>query len=169
MVDIRLSEREYFTEDDLEQTQVREDGWVPVAVKKADNTELLALGFGTESRDGRFGVAEADLVASGNGAGTAGDEIEGELRGRIYFSDKYDDAKSKHLNETLRQLRQSVSSSRDNKVLMPWDIPTPMYAKRDQVIVYEVKAAEGYGGYEVDSGNSVAELPYSRIPISKLR
>lgn len=149
---------------DLSQTTLREDAYVVLEDIESDNVHFYVHGYGrgsTENPSLKF--AELDLVASGNGTGSAGDAIEGELREVVYHDEEHERIKRVNGKYELDELRNPARSE---------GVPVPeasVGAREDEHVVLEVKTTSGSDGVELDPTASSGSIPYTQIEIAEMR
>jgi hypothetical protein len=127
--------------------------------KQVGNDQRLFHGHGREDREYAEAFVGLDLVASGNGTGTDGDKIQGELVLRITDSDQRRVLASMTL-DTLQQLRDSLAESRTDRIIEAALAP---FARPGRHIEVAVDADPGSDGAEVDPADSTGTLYYSRV------
>ncbi|ELZ94905.1 hypothetical protein C440_07512 [Haloferax mucosum ATCC BAA-1512] len=150
--------------DDLDKVTLKAGTEVPIYSKKVKNDKLLFWGAGgkdRESADTKFFFC--DLVATGNGTGTAGDAVRGELIAVITDSDQ-ERVKAEFTLGDLGHLADARTS--DNP--MPVMYALAPYAKPGRHIELRIRASSSSDGVEIDNtedpGNaSSARLWYSQV------
>lgn len=127
--------------------------------KQVAQDEILLHGHGSHLRE----IAEAfiglDLVASGNGSGTAGDPVQGDVVLAITNSDQTRVLADVEL-DSLSQLRDSLTESRTDRIVE--ELLTP-YAKPGRHLEVRIRADSGSDGYEIDPSASSGQLYYTQI------
>jgi len=138
----------------LDDDTVKQETEVTVWSKQVGQDELLFWGHGSQSRrDARAKFAYADLDASGNGAGAAGDPITGELVLAITDSDQ----RRVLVDYTLGDLEELADAASERPVMYA----LAPFAKPGRHIEIRVRADADSDDYEIDSANSSARLWYS--------
>lgn len=140
-----------------EQTTVREGDDVTLYRQRRPDDKVQWFGHGTEARDsGNSAHKFADLVASGGGAGTAGDALEGEVivaitdsDGRILAERQLGDAQT---------LADAADDARTERPMMPALAPFLTQGRYMEVLFNADAASDGV---EVDPANSSARIWYS--------
>lgn len=138
---------------------VSADNEVTVFSEEVKQDQLLYHGYGVRQRDFAEAFVGADLVASGNGAGTAGDPIEGELVLAITDSEQ-----KRVLAATtfdgLDELRDSLQEVRSDRIVEPAMAPV---AKPGRHLELRIDADPASDGYELDPSGSTGKLYYGQI------
>lgn len=158
---------EHLKSGDLLGKVVHDDDFVGVARIQADRTVTYGAGHGPQNKeDNNDGFSDMDLVASGAGAGNAGDPIEGDFRWAHYNDARRDDQLGVTGTRGSEDLRVSVSAPRTEKTLYPAR-HAPILPPPDGYLQLEFEADAGFDGYEIDPAASAHELgiSYSRIPL----
>lgn len=119
-------------------------------------------GFGgLDRQSGRTANIYADLVASGNGTGTAGDAIQGDLEAVITDSEGRD-VKGRYNIMDLETLADFAGSSPTERPLL--EVLGPG-AREDLHIELQIVADSASDGVEVDPGASSARLYYTELSV----
>ncbi|WP_338905236.1 hypothetical protein [Salinibaculum marinum] len=142
---------------DLDQDTLKAGTEVTVWSQKVPDDKVLFWGHGRAQREYADAFVFAELLASGNGTGTAGDELSGELvlaitdsqQRRVLASTVFD---------TLGELADAKADDRTNRPIMAALAP---YAKPGRHIEIRIRAASGSDGKELDPSASSARLYYS--------
>jgi hypothetical protein len=151
--------------DDLDNVTVKANSEVTIFSKQVNNDKVLFWGHGGKDRraaDTKFTFA--DLVATGNGAGTDGDPITGDLIVAITDSDQNRVLASMTLGD-LGELADARSDARTERPVMYALAP---YAKPGRYIELRVRAKASSDGYELDNTenpgtDSSARFWYSEV------
>lgn len=122
------------------------------------NDKLAWFGHGGENRLTEVVKhIHADLVASGNGSGTAGDSLAGDLVAVITDS-KGRDVLARGEIDDLESLAEAAADPRTERPSMPAMSP---YAKPARRIQFRIFADDTVDGFELDPDASDARLYYS--------
>ncbi|MBV0903919.1 hypothetical protein [Haloarcula salina] len=132
---------------------------ITVFAKQVAQDEILMHGHGSHLRDIAEAFVGLDLVASGNGSGTAGDDIQGDVVLAITNSDQTRVLADVEL-DSLDQLRDSLSESRTDRIVE--ELMTP-YAKPGRHLEVRIRAESGSDGVEIDPSASSGQLYYTQI------
>lgn len=144
---------------DFEQDTLKAGTEVTVYSREVNQDEILLHGHGPHQRDQAEAFVGLDLVASGNGTGNAGDDIQGQVILAITNSDGTRVKADKEF-DSLAQLRDSLAESRTDRIVEELMVP---YAKPGRNIEVRVRAASGSDGVEVDPSASSGNLYYTQI------
>jgi hypothetical protein len=158
-----------FISGDLSQRTVVSDEYRDVAFVQADRTTFFGAGFGpNDDSTNSDGWSDLDVVASGNGALTGGDPINGRLRFVVYNDSDRGDPIARSGTYTLSSLRSAVSSDRKDKALIPGLLST--VAPPDGYVALQIQADGASDGAEIDPAASAEELgiAYSSLNRSDL-
>lgn len=143
------------TSGDLKQVELGEND-TTIYADEIPQDKRLHHGHGGEERDhARAKFWKMELVASGNGAGTAGDVIDaGDLIGVIT------DSKQRRVEvdgrlESIGELQEAVTDDRTDRPMVPAQAPRGSPGK---FLEYRVDVPAKYVGYEVDPAASTARL-----------
>ena len=149
------------TETDLDTVTVK--AGVPVSIwqRQMNQDQLGWFGHGSHVREIAEAFIYAQVVATGNGAGTAGDPIEGELVARIRDSDD-NHTLAEVTIDTLGELADAKSESRTDRPVLEALDP---YAKPGRLLDFAIVSTSASDGYEIDNtaGNSDVRLYYSLL------
>lgn len=150
-----------FLADDFEQKVVVSDEFRDVALVQGNSTTAYGGGFGVKNAQvNSDGWSDLDLVASGNGAGTAGADIQGKLRFVVYRDSNREDMIAKSGTYSLSGLRSAVASDRTDKALIPGMLST--VAGDDSYLAIQVRTNGTTDGYEIDPSASTEDLGIAR-------
>lgn len=130
---------------------------ITVWSRKVPEDKILWHGHGPQSRSVASAFVDLDLVASGNGAGAAGDNIEGELVLAISDSEQ----RLTHASgtfEDISQLRDAQSEDRSDRPVMDAHEP---FARPGRHLELRVRADDSVDGYEIDSSASSGVVYHS--------
>ncbi len=153
-----------FLADDFEQKTVVADEFRDVAFVQGDSTNAYGAGFGEKNAQvNSDGWSDVDLVASGNGAGSAGEDIKGKMRFVVYRDSNREDMIAKSGTYSLGGLRSAVSADRTDKVLIPGRLS--QVAGDDSYLAIQVKTNADTDGYEIDPSASTEDLGIARSEI----
>lgn len=154
----RFINKEVVRGEDLRQVQLDDEGFTVAFEVEGDNVHRYHHGYGSGDVDSAsISFAEADLVASGNGTGTAGDQINGTVRETYYYDEQHERIKKIGRKFTLEELRNPARSE---------GVPLPMRTEGvadDEHQVLEIKTTASDSGEEVDPTASTAQIPYSQV------
>lgn len=154
--------RQTFTEGDVQTTTVFSDTYRDILRRVSTESAKFYLGHGMRSRDDpNLGYMYADLRATGAGAGTAGNNVNGTYR-FIVYADSEDEVPIVGPTQDSRDLRDAVSAARTERPALPLLLPG---AGKDKAIAVQLKADSGSDGYEVDGtqSNDNVLIPYTQI------
>jgi len=144
----------------MEQATLNEGNEVTVWSEQVPADKVYAHGFGSGSRNnGRTAYVYAALVASGNGTGTDGDPIEGDLVLAITDSEQRD-VLARYEFSDLESLADAEADARTDRPLEP--VLEPL-ASEDRHLEVRVIADVASDGVEVDPTDSSARLYYTDI------
>lgn len=157
-----LGSKESIPASAFEQETLKAGVEVEVWSKKVNDDQTLYHGYGVENRDYASAFVGLDLVASGNGSGTAGDDIEGDLvlgvtnseGDRILASTTYDN---------LGELRDSLTESRSDRLIEPAHTANGDLAGPGRRLVLLVNADSGSDGVEIDPSASSGKMYYGKV------
>lgn len=139
--------------DDVKAATLDKDRWVPIWEQQSTKSLKYFPGYGVGDRRGQAGYSDLDLTATGNGTGTAGDNINCELRWEVYNDANQDDPAAFGPYFTSGDLRAAVSEDRTNKTLTPMQ---RIGAPEDGYLVLAAKVKDSQDGVEtqasVDTG-----------------
>lgn len=130
-----------------------------VWAKQVQQDKKLFGGHGRSVRDYAEAFIHAKLVASGNGDGTAGDIIDGDLVIAITDSDQRRVLES-HTVGNLGDLADAVDDSRTDRPVMAALAP---FAKPGRHLEFRILPDAGSDGVELDPDASDARLYYSEV------
>jgi len=151
------SDKQAIKAEHLDQTTVRANDDVTVYRERRPDDKVQWFGHGGENRmSGNVAHKFADLVASGNEAGTAGDQIQGDLLVAITDSDGR--ILAERTVGDLQTLADAAADSRTERPLMPALAP---YLKMGRYMEVIVNADQSSDGVEIDPANSNMRLWYS--------
>jgi hypothetical protein len=143
----------------FDQDTVKAGTEVPVWSKQVGNDQILFHGHGPADREFAEAFVGLDIVASGNGSGGAGDNIQGELVLAITDSDQRRVLASTTF-DTLQQLRDALSESRSDR---PVENALGPYAKPGRHLEVRINSDPATDGYEIDPSASSGNLYYTRV------
>jgi len=141
---------------DLDSKTLQSGEWITVWSDQVAADTAQFWGFGPRNRkasDASF--AYAQLLASGAGTGTAGDQISGKLR--LAIVDSTGDDIRRRIFGDLDDLADAQSDSRTDRPMMPEVQPA---ASQDKSLELQVKVAPSQDGVEVDPTASNVKLHY---------
>jgi len=142
---------------DLNQDSVKAGTEVTLFSKQVPDDKIGWFGHGPYERSVAEAFIALDLVASGNGSGTAGDSIVGTLEARIMDSEQRRELASITIDE-LSQLADATNDERTERPVMAALAP---FAKPGRYLEFTVRADSSVDGYEVDPSASSGTLYYS--------
>jgi len=143
----------------MNQATLKQSTEVVVWSKQVGNDQLLWHGNGPEQRDYATAFVGLDLVASGNGSGNAGDDLDGEVVLTITDSDQRRVLASTTF-DTLSQLRDALSESRSDR---PVEAALAPYANPGRHLEVRIVADAASDGAEIDPASSSGQLYYTRL------
>jgi len=152
----RGDKRTIFAEDLMAET-VKAGNEVTVWEEEIANDKIAWFGHGDHRREVAEAFAYADVVASGNGAGAAGDSIEGELILAIVDSEQRRVLRDVTL-DNLGELADAESDERTERPVMEALKP---YGKPGRYLELRIMSTSSTDGYEVDPTASAARLYYT--------
>lgn len=144
---------------EFDQDTVKAGSEVTFWAKQVGQDQVLWHGHGREDREYAEAFIGLDVVASGNGTGTAGDAIDGKLVLAITDSDQRRVLASATL-DTLQQLRDTLAESRTDRIIEAILGP---YAKPGRHLEVRIDADPSSDGAEVDPSASSGNLYYTRV------
>jgi PHD/YefM family antitoxin component YafN of YafNO toxin-antitoxin module len=144
---------------DLEQTEVRAGTEVTVWSRQINNDERGFHGYGPYERSEAESFAGLDVVASGNGAGTADEDINGTVILAITNSNQNRVLASTSF-KSLNQLRDALQERRTDRIRQPSMAP---YAKPGRHLEVRIDADAASDGYEIDPSGSSGQLHYAIV------
>lgn len=142
---------------DLESATVKAGTEVTVFQKQVPDDKIAWFGHGSHQRSVAEAFIFADLDASGNGTGTAGDPIEGELVAAVLDSEQRRVLASTTI-DSLGELADAKADERTERPVMEALAP---YAKPGRYLEFRVRSASSSDGYEIDTSGSSARLYYT--------
>lgn len=155
--------RQTFTEDNISSaTTVFEDTYRDLLRKQSTESAKFYLGHGMRSRDDpNLGYMYAELHATGNGSGAAGDDVDGTFR-FIVYADSEREVPIVGPSQDSRDMRDAVSANRTERPALPLNLPG---AGKDKEIAVQFQAASGSDSVEVDGAqtNDDVLIPYTQI------
>ena len=143
---------------DLDNVTLQSGEWVTIWSDTVKADQLLFWGFGPRNReaaDASFSFVE--LLANGNGTGTDGDQISGQIRFSV--TDSTGDDLRRRVYGDLDDLQDAKSESRNDRPMNPELQPA---AREDRNLELQVKVAGSQDGVEVASDSNV-KLHYGRV------
>lgn len=150
---------------DWDAATLRADDDVTVFREKIPDDKVAFAGHGGRNKlVGQVAYLYAELLASGNGAGAAGDPIEGELIECITDSDGRIVDNNERTVGDLENLAEAANDARTERPLH--SIGTPG-AKPGRYIEYRIVPDESVDGYELDPGASSGKLYQTRFDKSR--
>lgn len=150
---------------DWQQATLRAGDDVTVYREKMPDDKIAFPGHGgTNKMVGKVAYLYAELLASGNGAGTAGDPIEGELIECITDSDGRIVDNNERTVGDLENLAEAANDPRTERPNHPIAEPG---AKPGRYIEYRVVPDESVDGYELDPDASSGKLYQTRFDKSR--
>lgn len=143
---------------DLDNATLNAGNEVTIWSKQVNADNRLWWGHGTNNRErGPHAFIYAQLFANGNGTGTDGDALVGELVAVITDSDQKDVIARREVGD-LETLADAQSDNRTERPLFPSLAP---YATEDKHIELRVNADSGSDGAEVANDSNV-RMYYSK-------
>lgn len=155
-----------FVSGDLEAVAVNSDGFRDVAWVQGDKTNGYAAGFGPKDRQANMnGFSDLDVVASGNGTGAAGDNIQGKGRFIVYKDSNRENPIGRTGTFPLNRLRGAVSESTTDKVIIHGQ--HGKIAGMDAYLALQIKADPGSDGTEIDPAASAHDegIAYAEVEL----
>lgn len=155
----RGGDKQSIKAEHLEAATLRSGDDITVYREKRPDDKLQWFGHGDDDRmNGSTAFKYADLVASGNGSGTAGDQIEGELIAAITDSD------GRVLAErTIGDLDTLADAAQDNRTERPPMPALAPYLTQGRYMELRINADQASDGVELDPTNSSQRVWYSQI------
>jgi hypothetical protein len=132
---------------------------VTVWAKQVNQDQVLWHGHGRDERMRAEAFVGLDLVASGNGDGTADADIEGDVILAITNSDQNRVLASTTF-DSIEQLRDSLAESRTDRIVEAAMAP---YAKPGRHIEVRIDADDSSDGFEIDPSASSGQLYYTEV------
>lgn len=154
-----VGSRQPIAAEDFDQDTVKAGTEVTVWSKKVNQDQVLFHGHGPEAREFASAFTSLDLVASGNGAGNAGDDIQGDVVLAIMDSEQKRVLASTVL-DSLDQLRDAAAEDRTKRIV---EMAMGPYAKPGRHLVVRIDAANSTDGYEIDPAASSGNLYYTKV------
>lgn len=151
--------KESIRASDLDQDTLKADTEVTVFSEQVADDQLLYHGYGVRDREYAEAFTALDLVASGNGAGTAGDAITGDVVLAVTDSQGRRVLASTTF-ESLAELRDAAAEARSDRIVEPALAPYAMPGRRLEV---RIEADAASDGVEIDPANSSGKLYYGEI------
>jgi len=156
---VNQGSKEAIRAGDMDQDTLKQDTEVTVFSETVADDQVLYHGYGAQQRDRAEAFVGLDLVASGNGAGSAGDEITGDVvlaltdsqQKRVLASQTFED---------LDELRDSLAETRSDRVVEPALAP---FARAGRVLEVRIEADANSDGVEIDPDASSGKLYYGEI------
>lgn len=152
-------DKEPIAAGELDAETVKADTEVTIWAKQTGNDQKLFHGHGPQDREFAEAFVNLDLVASGNGDGSADENIDGKLVLAITDSDQRRVLASTTF-DSLGQLRAAAAENRTSQIV---ESALGPYAKPGRHLELRVKATDGSDGYEIDPSASTGVLYYSRV------
>jgi hypothetical protein len=146
-----VSSPETINGSDLDNTTLQSGEWIEIWSATVSAGTALFWGFGpqnSERADASFAYME--LLASGSGTGTDGDQISGTTR--LAVKDATGDDIRRRKFGDLDDLADAKSDSRTERPMMPEVQPA---ASQDKRLSLQVKVASSQDGVEVASDSNV--------------
>lgn len=148
-----------WTQEDLNLVTVFSDTYRDVLDRRSTESAKFYLGQGARSRDDpNAGYFYANFLASGNGAGTDGANINGEVRFVVY-ADSENEVPIVGDTYNLRDLREAANDDRTERPVLPLQLPG---AGKDKAIAVQIKTNDASDGMEVAPDSNVL-IPYTQI------
>ncbi len=155
----QAGDKEPIEAGDLNQVTLKEGTEVTVWSRQCANDEILMHGHGSHLDSVAEAYVGLDVVASGNGALNAGDNINGKVVLAITNSDG-----TRVLADTtfdsLSQLRAALAQDRTERIIE--ELLTP-YAKPGRNLEIRVRATSASDGAEVDPAASSGTMYYTQV------
>jgi hypothetical protein len=149
---------------DLINATLRAGNEITIYADKVPADKAYHWGYGfTDRQASQTSFVYLDLRASGNGSGTADEEINGQLVLAVTDSTQ-EDVLAKRYFESLEDLRASQDDPRSERIMMPEHQPG---AQEDRHLELRVVADASSDGYEVDSdaGSAAAQINYGVVSL----
>ncbi|MFC3476112.1 hypothetical protein [Halobacterium litoreum] len=152
-----IGEKKTVTSDDLQQVTIGENE-TTIFSKMVPGDKVAWFGHGQEDREYAKAFIYADLVASGNGTGTAGDAIEGELVA------VYTDSEQRHVlaSTTVDSLGELSDAKADTRTDRPVFEAHGEHANPERHLEFRILPNSASTGMEIDPSASEARLYYSQ-------
>jgi hypothetical protein len=148
-----------------QQATLRAGDDVTVFREKVPDDKVAFTGHGGRNKlVGQVAYLFAEVVASGNGAGTAGDPIEGELIECITDSDgRIVDGDERTIGD-LQNLAEAANDNRTERPLHPIGDPG---AEPGRYVEYRIVPEKSVDGYEINPDASSGKLYQTRFDKSR--
>ncbi|WP_410765788.1 hypothetical protein [Haloferax sp. DFSO60] len=144
----------------FKQTTLRAGNDIVVYEETCPADKYLFWGFGYRNKQaGNASHIYAQLKASGNGTGTAGDAVQGDLEAVITDSEGRD-VLHRYTIGDLETLANAAGDPRTERPIMPALAPI---AREDQRIQLRVIADPASDGVEIDPSASSARIYYGKL------
>lgn len=156
-----VGDKEPITPGEFQQETVKANTEVTVWSKQVGQDQRLFHGHGREDREYAEAFVGLDLVASGNSAGTADENISGKVVLAITDSDQRRVLASATY-DSLGQLRDALAENRTNRLVENAMQP---FAKPGRHLEIRIEADAGADGYEIDPAASSGVLYYTRVSV----
>jgi hypothetical protein len=138
---------------DMQGATLIQDNEATVFAQSVPSDKLFAWGSGREDRNtGAPAYIYASLVASGDGTGSAGDAVEGDLIATVMDSQ----AKDVLARYKIGDLETLADAEADNRTERPTFPAVGPAAREDRVIELRVDADAASAGVEIDPAASSA-------------
>lgn len=150
------------TAGDLNQQTLQAGNEITIYADKVPADKLYHWGYGFRDRQAsETSFVFADLVASGNGTGNAGDNISGQLVLAVTDSTQ-EDVLAREYFDSLEDLRESETAALSERLMMPERQPA---ASEDRHLELRVVADGSSDGVEVDPSASTAQINYGTVSV----
>lgn len=154
----QLGQKKSVTPSAFQAETLKADTEVTVWSKQVAQDEALWHGYGVPEREYAEAFIFASLVASGNGTGSQGDELTGELVARITNS-RQDRVLASVTIDNLGELADAETSERTSRPIQQALYP---FAKPGRHIEFAIVADDDSDGKEIDTDASTGRLYYGQ-------
>jgi hypothetical protein len=147
---------------DFDQDTLKAGTEVTVWQKQVNDDQFLYHGYGVARRAAAEAFVFLDLVASGNGTGTAGDNIDGDVVLAVTDSEG-DRVLASVTFESLEELRDTANDERTERVIEAAMTAQGDVAGPGRNLEVRIEAESASDGYEIDPDASTGKLYYGKI------
>lgn len=145
------SSPQFINGSDLTKATLQKDEWITVWSDEVQAGTVQFWGFGPQNREAAdASFAYAELLATGGGTGTDGDQISGKVR--LAVTDATGDDIRRREYGDLDDLADAKSDTRTERPMMPELQPA---ASQDKSLELQVKVADAQDGVIVGTDSNV--------------
>lgn len=154
-------DRQTLRAEDLDQETLRAGNRITVHRHKVADDKVEWWGHGGRpEQSGRTSYTKGDLVASGNGAGAAGDNIQAEIH--VAITDSDGDPLARRVYSDVEELREALAESRTDRPAMPaMATEDGNIAGSGRYLELQLEAKSASDDVEVDPAASELKLYYT--------